>query len=142
VARNWKRLAHFYETVLGCVPVPPERDHSGRWLEQVTGVPGARIRGMHMRLPGCGEDGPTLEIFQYDEPPERPPTAVNRPGLAHIAFAVEDVEEAREAVLAAGGHTVGETVTRHTPGLGTITVVYVTDPEGNVIELQRWTATP
>lgn len=142
VARDWKRLARFYESVLGCVPVPPERDHSGRWLEQVTGVAGARIRGLHLRLPGCGDGGPTLEIFQYDPAEERAPTAVNRPGLAHLAFSVNDVEAARDAVLAAGGGSVGELVERHIPGVGTITVVYVTDPEGNVIELQRWTTKP
>jgi hypothetical protein len=37
--------------------------------------------------------------------------AVNRPGFGHIAFVVNDVPSAREAVLAAGGQSVGDVVT-------------------------------
>jgi predicted enzyme related to lactoylglutathione lyase len=138
IAQDWKGLAHFYERVFGCTPVPPERDLKGEWLEAATGVPGARLQGIHLRLPGYGEAGPTLEIFQYHPQAERPAMAVNRPGLVHIAFAVDDVEAARDAVLAAGGRIVGHLVSRPVPGAGLITFVYVADPEGNVIELQRW----
>ena len=138
VAEDWKRLAAFYGRVFGCVPVPPERDLSGRWLEVGTGVPGAQIRGIHMRLPGYGECGPTLEIFRYDPEKERLETAPNRPGFAHLAFAVDDVRAARDEVIAAGGGTVGEVVSVEISGAGAITFAYVTDPEGNIIELQRW----
>jgi predicted enzyme related to lactoylglutathione lyase len=138
VSKDWKRLAAFYEGVFGCVPIPPERDLSGKWIEAVTGVPGARIQGMHLRLPGYGNEGPTLEIFQYNRLADESPPAVNRQGYAHIAFAVNDVAVARAAVLAAGGGMVGEILSMEIPGKGGITFVYVTDPEGNVIELQRW----
>jgi predicted enzyme related to lactoylglutathione lyase len=138
IAQDWRRLADFYQQVLGCTPMPPERNLSGRWLEDGTGVSGAEIRGIHLRLPGFGEQGPTLEIFQYNHQQERPATAINRPGFAHIAFAVDDVEAARDAVLAAGGGTVGEVVAVDVPGAGTVTFVYLTDPEGNIIELQHW----
>jgi catechol 2,3-dioxygenase-like lactoylglutathione lyase family enzyme len=56
----------------------------------------------------------------------------------HIAFAVDDVVAARDAVLAAGGHALGDLVDGDVVGAGRITFVYVTDPEGNIIELQRW----
>jgi catechol 2,3-dioxygenase-like lactoylglutathione lyase family enzyme len=138
IAKDWRRLARFYEQVLGCVLVPPERRLQGQWLENATGVSGARIQGAHLRLPGSGEEGPTLEIFQYDQHLERPSIAVNRPGLGHVAFAVDDVKAARDAVLVAGGSPVGEIVTLPIPGAGAVTFVYVTDPEGNIIELQRW----
>jgi predicted enzyme related to lactoylglutathione lyase len=138
IAQDWKRLARFYEQVFGCTPVPPERRLSGQWLEDGTGVPGAVIEGMHLRLPGYGEQGPTLEIFQYHRPLEPQETAVNRPGFAHIAFAVDDVRAAREAVIKAGGGVVGEVVTVTIPSAGEIMFVYMTDPEGNVIELQQW----
>lgn len=138
VARDWKRLALFYQEVFGCVPVLPERDLSGPWLESATGVPGAHIRGVHLRLPGCGESGPTLELFQY-EPQARPVAGVvNRPGFGHIAFAVDDVAAARAKVLAAGGRAVGEVVSLEVQGAGTVTFAYLTDPEGNVIEVQAW----
>ena len=138
VAQDWRRLAQFYEHSLGCIPVPPERALSGQWLEEGTGVPGAEIRGMHLRLPGYGADGPTLEIFAYNRRAERAETAINRPGFAHIAFAVKDVEDAREAVLAAGGGEIGQVVTLDIPDAGRVTFVYLTDPEGNIIELQHW----
>jgi predicted enzyme related to lactoylglutathione lyase len=138
IARDWRRLARFYEEVFGCRPVPPERKLSGQWLEAVTGILGAEIRGIHLRFPGYGEKGPTLEIFQYNPQKTQNDTAVNRPGFAHIAFAVDDVEAAREAVIAAGGGVVGELVSVKIPAVGTGTFVYVKDPEGNIIELQRW----
>ena len=65
IARNWRRLARFYEEAFGCAPVFPERRLSGEWFEAATGLAGARAEGMHLRLLGWGERGPTLEIFQY-----------------------------------------------------------------------------
>ena len=138
VAEDWRRLVRFYEGVFGCTPVPPERDLSGKWLEEATGVADAHIRGMHLRLPGHGPEGPTLEIFQYNREEERPETAVNRPGLAHFAFAVENVESALQVVKTAGGGAIGPIVSLPIPGAGTVTIVYATDPEGNIIELQTW----
>jgi predicted enzyme related to lactoylglutathione lyase len=138
IARDWRRLADFYERVFGCVFVPPERDLSGPVLEAGTGVAGATIRGAHLRLPGLGETGPTLEIFQYGTGPESPGTAINRPGFGHLAFAVPDVAAARETVLAEGGGVVGEVVTTGTSDGRRVTWTYLTDPEGNILELQSW----
>jgi catechol 2,3-dioxygenase-like lactoylglutathione lyase family enzyme len=138
VAQDWKRLARFYKQVFGCTPVPPERDLAGQWLNEATGLPGAHIRGIHLRLPGYGDTGPTLEIFQY-EPEENGLTpAANRPGFGHIAFAVGDVEAARQAVLAAGGGELGKVVSVEVAGAGAITFAYLTDPEGNIVEVQHW----
>jgi len=138
IAQDWKKLATFYEQVFGCIPMPPERDLAGQWLDDATQIPNARIRGMHLRLPGHGDTGPTLEIFQYNQEEERPNTAINRPGFGHIAFAVDDVQAAQVAVVAAGGGALGERVTVDISGAGHITFVYATDPEGNIIELQHW----
>ena len=141
IARDWRRLADFYQTVFGCVPVPPERNLSGPLLEQGTGVPGSTLAGMHMRLPGAGADGPTLEIFSYSRVAGGPPPAVNRPGFAHIAFAVSSVNDARAEVLASGGTPVGDVVTMAIATGAKVTWCYVTDPEGNIIELQAWSRT-
>jgi predicted enzyme related to lactoylglutathione lyase len=138
VAQDWRKLADFYRRVFGCTPIGPERNLAGRWLEEGTGIAGAEIQGVHLLLPGHGEDGPTVEIFQYNHAADRPETAVNRPGFAHLAFAVEDVEAACQAVIAEGGARIGKTVSLDVPGKGRVTFAYLTDPEGNVLELQRW----
>jgi len=138
VARDFRRLARFYQEVFGCRPLLPERDLAGEWLERATGLAGARIRGIHLRLPGGGDDGPTLEVFEYAEPLAGHHAAANRPGFGHIAFGVEDVAAAREAVRAAGGGCLGEMVTVQVAGAGTVTFAYLLDPEGNVVEVQSW----
>ncbi len=138
IAREWLRLAAFYREVFGCVPVPPERDLAGDWLDAATGLEGAHLCGVHLRLPGGGADGPTLEIFGYDEIAERPALPPNATGFGHIAFAVDDVATAARAVLAAGGSTVGDRAELEVPGAGRIEFQYLRDPEGNIIELQRW----
>jgi predicted enzyme related to lactoylglutathione lyase len=143
IARDWRRLAAFYQNLFGCVPVPPERDYSGPVFDAGTGVRGARLTGMHLRLPGlsgAAQAGPTLEIFNYSQLEDAPAPAVNRPGFAHIAFAVDSVDDARAQVLAAGGKSVGDVVTLTTATGARVTWCYVTDPEGNIVELQRWTA--
>lgn len=138
IAQDWKRLARFYQDVFGCVPVLPERNLSGAWLEDATHVPDAALQGMHLRLPGHGPQGPTLEIFGYNAYVDRPEPATNRPGFAHLAFVVEDVAAARAAVLAAGGMDHGALVETDVPGAGHLTFIYARDPEGNILELQHW----
>lgn len=138
IARDWQGLADFYKEVFGMEVVPPLRDYRGPDLEAGTGIAGAALRGAHMRLPGLGAEGPTLEIYQFESGPEGITPAVNRPGFQHIAFVVPDVPAAREAVLAAGGNKVGAVVTLTTADGRRVTWTYVTDPEANILELQSW----
>ena len=138
IAEDWRRLANFYQHVFGCVPIPPERDFQGEKLEAGTGIPGAHLRGAHLQLPGFGDNGPTLEIFNYNILEQRSKTAVNRPGFGHIAFSVDDVAAAQTVVLQAGGNVIGEIVTLQVATGAKVTWCYVTDPEGNIIELQSW----
>ena len=138
IADDWRRLAQFYTDVFGCEYVPPERDYSGADLSAGTGVANASLKGAHLRLPGHGPSGPTLEIYQYAHNEPGHPAAANRRGFGHIAFAVEDVAAARDGVLAAGGSLVGEIVTLQTSDGRRVMWCYVTDPEGNIVELQAW----
>lgn len=141
-ARDLEKLTAFYINALGCTHALPEKGFSGEWLEKGTGVPGAEFRRVHLRLPGAGEDGPLLEIIEYSEPQDdSAPPAANRTGLRHIAFEIETSEELRERyhlVLENGGHKLGEITERGIEGLGTVTFVYMTDPEGNIVELVCW----
>lgn len=141
IARDWRSLADFYIRLFGCEVVPPERDYAGDDLAAGSGVPGAALRGVHLRLPGLGPTGPTLEVYQYASMPDGLPPVMNRPGFQHIAFAVPSVADARDAVLAAGGRAIGAIVTLETADGRFVTWTYVTDPEGNGIELQSWSET-
>lgn len=138
IAKDWRKLSEFYQTLFGCIPVPPERDLSGEKMEAGTGIPGVHLHGAHLRLPGYGDDGPTLEIFTYNNLIEQNESAVNRQGFGHIAFSVDDVTKAQKYVLEAGGNPVGEIVTVQIATGAKVTWCYVTDPEGNIIELQSW----
>lgn len=138
IARDWKCLADFYAAVFGCEPAGPGRDLHGAWLDDATGIPNARIRGRHMRLPGYGSDGPTLEIFEYEPAGDRPEHAPSTPGFGHIAFAVDDIPTMADAIVHAGGRAVGDAVRVEIAGAGWIEFQYLADPEGNIIEIQRW----
>ncbi len=138
VARDWKSLSEFYINVFGCRFKPPARDLKGKWLDNATSLKNAGIRGVHLLLPGYGIGGPTLEIFQYSKSRIAGKKTINRPGFAHIAFAVDDVNRALKKVLKHGGGTAGRIVRTTIEGAGEIEFVYARDPEGNVIELQKW----
>lgn len=111
VAHDWKLLSEFYQSVFNCKPIPPERNLKGDWIDSGTGISNVNIQGIHLLLPG----------------------------LAHIAFYVDDVKTALEILISKGGSKLGEAVTKEIPEAGTITFVYTRDPEGNIIELQKWT---
>lgn len=138
IGRDWRRLAAFYEDVFDCRLVPPERDIRGPALDAATGLRDAHLTGAHLRLPGHGEDGPTLEIYAYDTLEPGPAGNVNRPGWGHVAFVVSDVTAALDAVIAAGGGSLGDVVTTSNSDGGRVTWCYGTDPDGNIVELQSW----
>lgn len=138
IAQDWKKLVRFYETVFECKPVPPERNQSGAWLDKATGVNQAHLRGMHSRLPGFGDSGPTLEIYQYTNTIETPKAKPNSRGYGHLAFQVDDVQAIVAKALECGASKLGEVTEHDVEGVGHITLIYIADPEGNIIELQHW----
>ncbi len=138
VADDWRAMVKFYVEVFGCRPVGTERDRRGAQIDALTGLEGVHMAGIHLKLPGYGDGGPTLEIFQFDDNARRPAPAVNRPGFAHIAFQVDDLEGKRLQVLERGGADLGSVTTLDIPEEGRLTLVYMTDPEGNIVELQYW----
>lgn len=110
---------------------------SGEWLDALTGIPNTHIRGEHLCLPGYEKDHPTLEIFSYNVMLESD-RAVNKCGIAHLAFEVDDVEVTLQLLLEKGGKQIGELIkTEYDDGRKAV-FVYAADCEGNIIELQNW----
>ncbi len=138
ITKDWQRLAKFYCEAFSCIPVPPERRQSGAWLDRGTGLHGAEIQGVHLRLPGYDVDGPTLEIYQYSQIVPCSPPRPNRQGLGHLAFEVEDVSSTMVSVLRHGGSMVGDVSEAIVDGVGKLTFLYMADPDGNLLELQHW----
>jgi len=117
VSINWKELADFYVKTFNCKIIP---------------------KGAHLLLPGYGENGPTLEIYQYEIIEEQDFVKPNKRGFGHIAFEVDSVEGVLQNLKDNGGKISGEITRRTVEGVGEITFVYARDPEGNLIELQSW----
>ena len=103
----------------------------GDWLGAVVGVPGARCRIAHLH-----GHGTHLEFIQYLTSSGADVTGPpNRPGTAHVAFVVRDVEAMAERMLEAGASEQGR-ITRCTSGAAAGGLaVYLKDPNGIIVEL-------
>ena len=138
VAKNWRKLADFYISVFGCKIIPPIRHYTGKELDSAVKINQATLSGVHLRLPGYNKSGPTLEIFSYKPSQKKQNRKVNTPGITHLAFEVSDVRKHFKKIIANGGKRVGEIITSKRSDGKKVTWSYVKDPEGNMIELQKW----
>lgn len=137
-AKNWKSLSEFYIKVFHCIIKPPERKLSGAWLDQATGLKAAILEGVHLLLPGHGDNGPTLEIFTYRNMHESDLMMANFVGITHIAFEVQDVSQTLDDAIKNGAQILGKVTEKTIDGVGDLLFVYLRDPEGNIIEIQSW----
>jgi catechol 2,3-dioxygenase-like lactoylglutathione lyase family enzyme len=138
IAKDWQRLANFYINIFKCKVKPPERNLSGDWLDQGTGLKNARLAGVHLLLPGHGKYGPTLEIFTYKDTHNCYSLMPNETGLRHIAFEVDDVEATLNTALSNDAKILGRITEKKIENIGILKFVYFRDPEGNIIEIQSW----
>lgn len=137
IAKDAQRLIAFYQDVFQCKSIGETRDLRGEWLDDLTGIPDSHIIGEHLCMPGYGSDHPTLEIFSYDSM-EDADIAINKCGIAHLAFEVDNVEETLQLLLEKGGKQIGKVVTNEYADGRKGVFVYATDCEGNIVELQSW----
>ena len=70
------------------------------------------------------------------------PSIVNRAGLMHLAFSVDDVSATLDRITAAGGEALGEVVEADVAGVGRADFIYTRDPDGNIVELLSWKEQP
>ena len=103
-------------------------------LSTVMEVEGSVIRAQMVRDP----QGVMFELLQFVKPGaagprERRPN--NQYGLTHLAFYVDDMDEAAARVRAAGGRVYNHT--RATFAQGNTTMMYCTDPNGVRVELMH-----
>jgi catechol 2,3-dioxygenase-like lactoylglutathione lyase family enzyme len=124
------RAVAFWRDVMGFT-LSDLSPREGAWLGAVVGVPGARCRIAHLH-----GHGTHLEFIQYLAPVGADVTGPpNRPGTAHVAFVVSDIETLARRMLEAGAREQGR-ITRCTSGPATgCLAVYLCDPNGIMVEL-------
>jgi lactoylglutathione lyase len=105
----------------------------GFTVEVAFELPGGRMRGAMLRRP----DGTGLELLCHadsaGEAAGDPHAAMLVRGYGHWALAVADVPDAHARLLAAGAREVWAPRPAPPPAAGAMS--YLTDPEGNLIEL-------
>ena len=84
--KDMEKAITFYHDVIGMTKVFDRV--FGEEMGQLIGVPGTKVRIVHMKL-----NDSVVELFDYDSPPGREPVRDHRQsdfGLTHIGFIVED----------------------------------------------------
>lgn len=105
--------------------------HSGAWIGRIIGLKDVTVEVVMARGPD-GSD--VFEVVRFRSPAGGDgdaTAAVNRPGLRHVAFKVDDVHAVVARVREAGWDTVGEIVNYEDIFL----LCYLRGPEGLIVEL-------
>lgn len=133
-ARNADRLAAFYCEIFGYAVSRPRRTLSGERVWRGNGLANVSIESVWLSL-GSAE-APILELLQYEVWQDRTLPAVNEPGYGHMAFEVEDIALTHDRVIANGGSAIGE-ITNFGTSVAPYRIVYMRDPEGNILEIEQ-----
>ena len=118
-------------TALG-LEVDGKTSVEGDLVDRINGLDGVRADVVMLRIPGGDMQ---LELATYRAPtyegdaaPTLPP---NAPGLRHVLFVVDDIDESLAALRAQGGELVGELVNYE----NSYKLCYVRGPAGIIVEL-------
>jgi catechol 2,3-dioxygenase-like lactoylglutathione lyase family enzyme len=103
----------------------------GGWVDRVVGLEGVRANIAMMETPdGHGR----IELAKFHAPPGRAGerhAPANTPGIRHITFAVDDIDDVLARLQARGAELVGE-VERYE---NIYRLCYIRGPEGIIVEL-------
>jgi catechol 2,3-dioxygenase-like lactoylglutathione lyase family enzyme len=109
-----------------------DREVEGGYVEEITGVPGAHVRIVH--LSGFGHN---LELLEYRRPRgEARGRAIQDVGSAHICLLTDNVEHEYLRLRAQGVRfrSAGPVTTTSGPNRGG-RGIYAEDPDGNAVEI-------
>ncbi len=108
-----------------------ETSVEGRWVDRLVGLDNVRSDIAQLRTP----DGHfRLELSKFHTPTaarSEPNAPMNTPGIRHILFAVEDIEDVLARLRSHGAELVGE-LERYEDSYR---LCYVRGPEGIIVEL-------
>ena len=105
----------------------------GSWVDRIVGLDGVQVDAAMMRTP----DGhSSLELVKFHAPPIEgadAPAPANTRGLRHLAFVVDDIDDAVSRLQARGGRLVGEIENYR----DMFRLCYLRGPEGIIVELAQ-----
>ena len=123
----------FYRDFLGFQPVH-ELEIQGKATARLLRLEKVELRALFLE-----RDGVRIELLHYSTPGhvgEPTPRAMNQIGLTHLSIQVEDIDLALAGVEPAGGRVLNETIVSvEQTGAR---AVFLTDPDGTLIELVQW----
>jgi catechol 2,3-dioxygenase-like lactoylglutathione lyase family enzyme len=128
-----ERSLVFWRDVLG-FELSHRAHQKGELAEQITGVPGAEILIAVVKAPGH-----KIELLEYRAPADRKRVEA-RPcdvGSAHIALAVDNLDDVLETIAASGWKAGGRPQTLTVGPNAGKRVIYVRDPDGTSIEFMQ-----
>jgi catechol 2,3-dioxygenase-like lactoylglutathione lyase family enzyme len=114
--------------------VEGEASVEGGSVDRINGLEGVRADIVMLRTPDG--NGSKLELAKYRSPAyerDDPPVPANAPGIRHVLFAVDDIEESFAQLRAHGGELVGELVNYE----NIYWLCYVRGPAGIIVELAQ-----
>ena len=125
------RAQRFYEEGLG-FSHSHDLEIKGEPTATLLRLPDVELRAIYLKH---GET--VLELLHYPTPgvvKGDAPRPLNRLGLTHLSFLVEDLDATLARLESLGGQLLPET--RIEPG-GGVAAVFLTDPDGTLVELVR-----
>jgi catechol 2,3-dioxygenase-like lactoylglutathione lyase family enzyme len=105
----------------------------GDLVDRINGLEGVRADVVILRTP---DGNSKVELAKYHSPSydgDGGPAPANAPGIRHILFVVDDIEESLAALRAHGGELVGELVNYE----NSYWLCYVRGPAGIIVELAQ-----
>jgi len=105
----------------------------GRWVDRIIALDGVRLDIAMMRTP---DGNSRLELTTFHAPSGAATeqfAAANVPGIRHVSFAVDDIEDAIARLGPHGGEPVGEVVQYEQ----SYKLCYLRGPAGIIVELAQ-----
>ncbi|MFS8543121.1 MAG: VOC family protein [Limnochordales bacterium] len=135
--RNLERSLEFYQGLLG-MELVHRQEQGGGYTDRLVGMQDVWLKAAMLKFPGqdAGVSGHVLELIEYVRPQGTPvDLRTCNPGVAHMAFVVEDIHKEYERLKAHGVQFKSEPVAitggRNKGGWA----VYLLDPDGITPEL-------
>lgn len=134
-----ERSTAWYTDVLGLELLARQRNDNA-YTRAIVGMPDALLEIAFLALPGRAPGAPAieLELIEYVSPRgQAPALTTNLPGVAHLAFDVDDIDAVLARLRSAGTYPVNPPVEINRGVNRGMRACYLRDPDGFTIELMQ-----